>query len=44
VAFESAFTLEGRNEDELPEIVLGVGKFNKMVSQSRNATQTVCHV
>lgn len=30
VAFESAFTIEGRSEDELPEVVLGVGKFNKM--------------
>lgn len=30
VAFESAFTIEGRAEEELPEVVLGVGKFNKM--------------
>lgn len=30
MAFESAFTIEGRTEDELPEVVLGVGKFNKM--------------
>jgi hypothetical protein len=30
VAFECAFTVEGRNDEELPEVVMGVGKFNKI--------------
>jgi hypothetical protein len=30
VTFEAAFVVEGHKEDELPEVLLGVGKFNRI--------------
>ena len=30
VAFECAFTVEGKTDEELPEVVMGLGKFNRI--------------